>query len=267
MRSFISWQWLSRTLGLTRPAPRRRPARPCLESLEVRCVPVIYFLQTTPLFTEAVPYSGPIAKFGDTVKQAASSYQLSIDWGDGTRLSNGTVALGTDGYFTVNGTHTYAVDTELLRNFYVIKLTVQDPSTGKLYVKETSVGVAEPVPKFVSPFPVVTGSGRLVNGVATRTLTAFFIDTDGPPLVGSASTEFTGTLSWGDKTFDTPLIQLVGQSGNTFTYKVTASHQYTKPGEYLVSLNINHAPGANFRQIDGNIPLVLNPKIEVSIFT
>ncbi|HZS86784.1 MAG TPA: hypothetical protein VFE42_04740 [Chloroflexota bacterium] len=34
---------------------------------------------------------------------------LSIDWGDGTAASAGTISANGSGGFTVSGTHTYAV--------------------------------------------------------------------------------------------------------------------------------------------------------------
>ncbi len=58
--------------------------------------------------TEGTAYSGPIATFNDTYLGAtASDFKLtSINWGDGTTDTNGTVGF-TSGLITVNGTHTY----------------------------------------------------------------------------------------------------------------------------------------------------------------
>jgi PEP-CTERM motif len=54
------------------------------------------------------PYNGPVGTFIDTGNpfQVASDWTATINWGDGTLLSTGTVT-GTSTLFTILGTHTY----------------------------------------------------------------------------------------------------------------------------------------------------------------
>ena len=62
-------------------------------------------------------FSGPVAYFNDANTQSptnppsavSAAYQATIDWGDGTPQSAGTVSYDfIDGYYVVSGTHTYA---------------------------------------------------------------------------------------------------------------------------------------------------------------
>jgi hypothetical protein len=93
----------------TRQSRQRRTFRPQLEHLEDRLTPV------TPLAVQGVSLtafersvlSGTVATFTDPNPGAAlGNYTATIVWGDGT-TDTGTVALGSGGAFTVNGSHTF----------------------------------------------------------------------------------------------------------------------------------------------------------------
>jgi hypothetical protein len=66
-----------------------------------------------PTFTNLYPtpnalWSGTVATFiDDNVTDPASTFQASINWGDGSAQSAGSVT-GAYGYFSVSGSHTYA---------------------------------------------------------------------------------------------------------------------------------------------------------------
>lgn len=58
---------------------------------------------------EGKAFTGPVATFTDPDPAgAAAEYQASIDWGDGTPVSSGSIAKAAVGTFTVSGSHTYA---------------------------------------------------------------------------------------------------------------------------------------------------------------
>jgi hypothetical protein len=68
--------------------------------------------------TLGVPYSGPVASFTDVyLAQVASDFSATIDWGDGSPMTSGTVAVGPScgsnpsgpGSFEIDGAHTYTV--------------------------------------------------------------------------------------------------------------------------------------------------------------
>ena len=66
--------------------------------------------QPTVSTTEGMVFSGPVGSFTDTNPAATTSnYDVTIDWGDGTPETAGTVvATSTADTFNVIGTHTYA---------------------------------------------------------------------------------------------------------------------------------------------------------------
>ena len=66
-------------------------------------------------------FSGTVALITDEdTSKPSSSYSATIDWGDGTSTSNGTIS-GSNGKFNVNGSHTYSKT----GTFY-IKITVKN---------------------------------------------------------------------------------------------------------------------------------------------
>ncbi len=66
-------------------------------------------------------FSGTVAQITDQdTSKPSSSYSATIDWGDGTSTSNGTIS-GSNGKFNVNGSHTYSKT----GTFY-IKITVKN---------------------------------------------------------------------------------------------------------------------------------------------
>ena len=58
--------------------------------------------------TSTKAFAGPVATFVDANPfETASALSATIDWGDGSLPSSGTVSGPDSGHFTVNGTHTY----------------------------------------------------------------------------------------------------------------------------------------------------------------
>src|SRR4029077_4913794 len=59
--------------------------------------------------TEAAAFSGAVGTFKDGNPGApVSDFTATIDWGDGTPVTPGTVSGPGGGSFTVSGSHTYA---------------------------------------------------------------------------------------------------------------------------------------------------------------
>src|SRR5207249_3796553 len=59
--------------------------------------------------TEGAPFSGTVATFTDAnTAEPADEYTATIDWGDGSATTAGTVSAGPGGTFSVAGSHTYA---------------------------------------------------------------------------------------------------------------------------------------------------------------
>ena len=77
------------------------PPQQPINTIEAAIYPVPVF--APPLF------SGPVAYFTDADPTAPlSDFTATIDWGDGTTPTSGSVVLGPSSTFQVNGSHTYA---------------------------------------------------------------------------------------------------------------------------------------------------------------
>jgi hypothetical protein len=127
--------------------------------------------------TQNTSFSGVVARFIDSdLVSPASDFSAGIDWGDGT--SSPGIVSGSNGSFTVSGTHSYALAGKL-----PIGVTLSDDGAG------TASAVATGSALVVSP-------AALQLGVTDPTLQAF-ADFIGPFLQGmiGVSTERIGLFS------------------------------------------------------------------------
>ena len=58
--------------------------------------------------TTAAPFSGTLATVTGGSPASPGAYQATVDWGDGTPTSVGTVTLSSRGVYRISGAHTYA---------------------------------------------------------------------------------------------------------------------------------------------------------------
>src|SRR5262249_22496601 len=160
-------------------------------------------------------FDGQVATFTSShPSDTAASFTATIDWGDGTAPSVGTISAG-NGAFVVSGdgTHTYADEGN-----YTAKVTVvraADNSTG------------------ANSGTITVGEGDALTSYQAQRLTAFpfplaftgtvakFTDTDtlSPP------SDFTAMIDWGDGTTSTGLV-----SGGNGAFAVSGTHSYSTPG-------------------------------------
>jgi large repetitive protein len=174
-----------------------------------------------------------VATFTDTAGLPASSYSATIDWGDGTPPSTGTVTQTGPTTYSVSGNHTYAEGTTTGNpadpahvGSYVITVTINKVNAAST----TATGSAD-----VNDLAVVATGGYTVNSqenVSTGPVTvATFTDPGGP----EALTDYSASINWGDNTTSAGTISL---SGTTFT--VQGSHTYTSPGPFTITTTITH---------------------------
>jgi hypothetical protein len=176
----------------------------------------------------------------------------SIDWGDGTPATTGTISGPTGGPFTVTGKRTY--DDE---GTYTIKVTITDTgnTANSFTVNDTAtIGDASLSASGISPLPV---SGQSFNGPVAD-FTDANTDTSSPA-------DFAATIDWGDGTA-TSAGTVTGSGGS---YEISGSHSYTDTGYYTVKVHIADdggstadaqakmliygvAPGGNFVIGDGS---------------
>ncbi len=168
------------------------------------------------------------------------TYSVSINWGDGTATSAGTVSIvstsGSGTTFAVTGTHTYTVPTASGHS-YAVHVTINDPDQPTALLLSTTATVAYAT----TPFNVLTGTGtpiinKLINVSFTSQVGTF---TDVIPFGGSANpvSDYTAMITWGDGTAaSVGTITLGSANGNVQTYIVTGTHAY----------GVSTAPGAAF---------------------
>lgn len=117
--------------------------------------------------TAKSPVTAVVAIIGDVDPTAAAGrYAATVDWGDGTSPTSGTVRLRPEGGFEVIGTHTYAN-----AGHFSVTVSVVDTTRGPEGRRGSGLGsviVAAPAPP-APPAPPVTGIGpKILNLVATN---------------------------------------------------------------------------------------------------
>lgn len=176
--------------------------------------------------TEGNAFSGTVADFNTTDTSApASQFTASIDWGDGSPATAGTVSGGS-GSFTVNGTHTYADENAASQ----VTVTITDTSDNNTTTVQSPVTVSD------APLSVTTASLNGTEGLSLGTVTVANF-TDGNPLATTADFTSGGgsvTVDWGDGTTSTGTVTQTG----TGTFSVSGSHTYTDEGTYSVTVTV-----------------------------
>jgi hypothetical protein len=170
--------------------------------------------------TEGTPFTGTVATFTDPDPHGdAADYAATIDWGDGTPPTTATITKGTDGKFSVSGSHTYADESS-----YQPSITITDPDTRFNTATVTATARVADAPLTASG--TSTPSTNPVNAqIATFT--------DANP--AATSTDFSATIDWGDGT--TPTAGTIsGEPGGLFT--VTGSHPYSTLGPKTITVTI-----------------------------
>jgi hypothetical protein len=159
----------------------------------------------------------------DTTK-TASSFTATIDWGDPTPSTSGTVSANGSGGFNVNGSHTYAKEGAYL-------LTIHIADTSGNFASDTSTLVVADAP--------LTATGKTftaVQGVAYVSTVANFTDAD----PGGTVADFSATVNYGDGVTLPAMILTDGHGG----FDVFGNHAYSNTGTFSVVVTINDVGGS-----------------------
>ena len=206
-------------------------------------------------FTQAI-----VATFTESdLGQAIGDYVASINWGDGTPTSGGTiVANGTTSY-DVTGGHTYAEP-----GTYTVGVTVTTlGSTGSTTVSGTTINVTSngPVNSVPDPIPstadvaaaqppvnsVENLTGLAISAVQDKEFTtdvATFTDTSSV----AVASDFLASINWGDGT--TTAGTITEDASDTFY--VSGTHTYTTAGSFTPVVTIKDQYGALYTTGDLN---------------
>ncbi|GAA0724007.1 hypothetical protein GCM10009105_36430 [Dokdonella soli] len=175
---------------------------------------------------EGAVFNGAVATFIDDDPAATpSSFTASIDWGDGSAVTSGTIAVSSAA-FTVLGQHTYADEGTFTAT---VTISDQPPGTGTATATDSAI---------ISERDVLTGSPvtfAAAPGVSFTTSVATFSDTLSTATVG----DFTATINWGDATTTAGTV-----SGSAGSFQVSGTHTYAGSGTFSVSVTLSDdAPG------------------------
>ncbi len=176
------------------------------------------------------PFNATVATFTDaTLSDTANDFNTTIDWGDGSPATVGTVIMtgtsmvggATVNDFSISGSHVYATPgTES------ITVTLNDQHNSTSYTMSTVI-VSGPVlttlpttfnPSLNQPFTGIVGS---------------FFDTN---TSDSTASTLTATITWGDGHITQGTI--VPVVGVLELFEVTGTNTYTASGKYAVSIAI-----------------------------
>jgi PKD repeat protein len=140
----------------------------------------------------------------------AGLYTATIDWGDGTPATPGTVAANGSG-FDLSGSHTYP-----RAGTYTVRATVQDAGGATTTIVSTAV-VADPPLSAQGRVFAVTGS----TGTSPKNLSNVSVATFSDPDPHKDPTLYAATIDWGD---GSPATAGTISGANPFT--VTGTHSY-----------------------------------------
>lgn len=181
---------------------------------------------TTINATEGTPFTGTVATVIDPDTSAtAAEYAATIDWGDSSLPTAGTITGPIGGPFTVTGSHTYT-----RFGTYTVTVTITDIDTPS--ITATAISTAN-----VADAPITASCTDQISSQTYAGVVASFIDAN--PF-GSAS-EFTATVNWGDGTPATPGT-ISGPTGGPFA--VNSAHTYASTGSFTVTTTILSVGGS-----------------------
>ncbi|HTD23143.1 MAG TPA: hypothetical protein VK738_10845 [Terriglobales bacterium] len=177
--------------------------------------------------TEGAVCNLTVATFTDADPSGTlSDYAATINWGDGTSLSPGTIAANMSGGFNVIGSHVYAEE-----GSYTVGTHVADTG-GSTANMSISVSVTD---------AALSASGTTVNAtegtLVSNTVMATFTDADPNGVVS----DYTAIINWGD---GTPSSSGTIVANGTGGFNVVGSHVYAEEGNYTAKITVMDVGGA-----------------------
>jgi hypothetical protein len=184
---------------------------------------------------EGAAFSGIVAGFADPdTSELGSDYSASINWGDGTPATTGSVS-GTGGQYSVSGSHTYEEE-----GTYTVTLTLQDTEVPILLAEADSTAVVADAPLTASGTGQTAATGGktvLLWPVSAPTgIVATFTDADPHGVVA----DYTAQIAWGDGNSSAGTVA----AGANGTFTVTGTHSYAQLGFFTVTTTITDAGGS-----------------------
>ncbi|HVX13764.1 MAG TPA: TIGR03118 family protein [Pirellulales bacterium] len=161
--------------------------------------------------------SGVVAVFNDLAAGPASGFTASVNWGDNSSPSTGTVVALPSGGFGISSSHTYPSPGQ-----YSVLVRIQD-AAGNVTTATASASIAKPGLVF-TPAAVTATEGIQFSGQLTS-----FIDQNGNNFAGF----YQATIDWGDGT------TTAGTVTGTGPFSVSGAHTYADAGSDPVTITVN----------------------------
>jgi hypothetical protein len=173
---------------------------------------------------EGAAFSGVVATVSDpNTGGTAAGLTATIDWGDGSPLSNGIVS-GGGGSFTVSGGHTYAEE-----GSFTVTTTVGDAATSRILGTAKSTATVADAP---------LTAGLIKEACDSGTCVVTFRFTDANP--GATVADFTATIDWGDGSSSAGVVTAGGGG-----FVVTGSHVYADGGSgHAITVSVKDKGGS-----------------------
>jgi large repetitive protein len=173
-----------------------------------------------------------LATFSANTGNTADHFTATIDWGDGSSFTEGTVTTAGSGVFTVVGSHTYAAPGNFTPDVIVYESTAGGTATPAAAVLATA-NIASPV---VLAAATLTGTEH----VSTSYTVATFTDVD----ASATQADFAATIDWGDgSTADRVGSVTLGGNG---IFTVTGLHAFTDEGPFNVKVTLSQTTPVTF---------------------
>jgi hypothetical protein len=170
-----------------------------------------------------------VASFSGDSDSAATEFSTTIDWGDGSAPSAGTVVSNGSGGFDVLGDHTYREESG--SSGFPVKVDISDSDTPTNTATANSTATVADAPLSSSCAAPAT------SPEAFSTSTATFTDAD----AGAIASDYKATIDWGDGSSSGGA--LAGGPGSA-PYTVSGSHTYASTGTYTITATVNDAGGS-----------------------
>jgi hypothetical protein len=162
------------------------------------------------------PASNPAAPLTD--------FTATIDWGDGSPNSIGTIAQpgGIGTAFVVTGDHTYL---QAQAAPYIVTVAVHDNGGASLVTTTTATVTA--VPTLVTGIPV-----KMTKGLPFSAPVAYIVENPGLP--PDPAGNYTATINWGDGPHDTTGTVAAIPGGDW----VVGNHTYANSGPNTITITV-----------------------------